>query len=227
MGQAKRQLEDRFDEEMMDWIREQIGDPSATEDSPEWAELEQQYLIEQDDIADREAYEVEIEWLESTSNNESFELFHKEMVELRALLSEARLNDNITLLKMSHAHSVTLLETYLGDAFKRLLLESEYALSSASREIEELRKAKFSIAEVSASAGSIPKLALGALDGISFHNISKVKRLISGAIGQPLKVDVGPVSKIVMIRHDIVHRNGKTADGDALKFSYESVIYNQ
>jgi hypothetical protein len=50
---------------------------------------------------------------------------------------------------MSYAYAVTLLETFLGDTFKALIIKRENFLENAIKNVKEIKNEKYSIFELS------------------------------------------------------------------------------
>jgi len=128
------------------------------------------------------------------------------------------LHSNIVV-KMSYAYAVTLLESFLGDTLKTLITENKNFLHNAIKNVEEISKAKYSIAQLSETDLNICSLALKHTTEILFHNTPKVKKVYEQVLGVKLELDISKVSKITSLRHDIVHRNGYTKDGEPINLS--------
>ena len=139
------------------------------------------------------------------------------------LLREPKFSDNGMLLKMAHVHAVTLMETYLQDAFRKSVIESDVILNNLIANAEELKRAKFTIKDFQEKGGSLSSVALSAFADLSFHNVPKFIGLMGASLNAKPKIDISKVSQAVAKRHDIVHRNGKTIDGASIKVSFESV----
>ena len=54
------------------------------------------------------------------------------------------------------------------------------------------------------------------LSGILYNNIPKVIRIFETVLDRRVGIDMAEVDAISRIRHDIVHRNGKTKDGEPI-----------
>ena len=62
----------------------------------------------------------------------------------------------------------------------------------------------------------------GELRGLMYHNLSKIKPIFKDSMG----IDFGEIEelcKAVLVRHDIVHRNGKTKDGKDIIITKEDI----
>jgi hypothetical protein len=58
---------------------------------------------------------------------------------------------------------------------------------------------------------------------VLYHNIWAVEKLYRNVLGIQFPQDLVSLNKIIMKRHDIVHRNGKTVEGKTIVISAEEV----
>ncbi len=212
------------DEEMDDWIREQLQDQEADENTEGWSELEEEYARLQENLRDFYEYEAELEWYENNSYSEMHDQFILEIIGLKEILeSTVQSGHEQTTYKMIYAHSVTLLESFLGDTIKSLIISNEKFFSNAATNVDELKKARFSLSDIAKQRDGVVGLAVIKLSEVLYHNIPKVKRIYESVLGESLDTDIGKIDQITSTRHDIVHRNGKTTDGEKIEISKEIV----
>ena len=57
---------------------------------------------------------------------------------------------------------------------------------------------------------------------VIYHDLPKVSGMFRDALGIELP-NIGEIYKSVFIRHDLVHRNGKTKDGDQHAIKQENI----
>lgn len=234
MGSIREYLSLADDQHMVKWIYENTGGKSFDEASAEWptfAHLQDDYnhyLVEMAEMAEMAS---EIEWLEENDQNHNFELFISELDAIRIMV-ETSLDDpktmafcvyENTLAKMAYTHSVTLLESYLGDTLKSIVVSSEYHLSNAMQNITEVSQAKYSLHELSRAKSDLRALTLLKIAEILFHNIPKVMKTFEAVLGRKLQVNLSNVIKITSIRHDIAHRNGRKKDGTELHITVKDL----
>jgi hypothetical protein len=60
------------------------------------------------------------------------------------------------------------------------------------------------------------------LQQLVWHRLDKVGPLMSSAVGIEVP-DIGPLMKHISVRHDIVHRGGKTKDGKTIDLDAQDV----
>jgi hypothetical protein len=63
-------------------------------------------------------------------------------------------------------------------------------------------------------------------ENVIYHNIWKVRPMYESVLGIGFPEDLVDLQKAIMTRHDIVHRNCKTKDGDHIEFSIEDIEQN-
>ena len=220
MSSIKDHLFEVQSERAEQWIRERLSDEQLDEDSEEWQQLASDYSDYQNHLSDEAEWAAELEWLKENGSSNIHKFFSDELNALK-IMAESNLghskkmafmlHSNI-IVKMSYAYAVTLLESFLGDTLKALITEREEFLNNAIGNVEEVSKAKYSIAELAETDLSICNLALKHVNEILFHNIPKVKRIYEQVLGVKLQLDISRVSRITALRHDIVHRNGYSKD---------------
>lgn len=229
MSSIKEHLFDIQNQQAEEWIREKLSDANLDEESEEWQELASKYSDYQDHLRDEAEWEAELKWLKENNSSNIHRFFVDELNALK-IMAETNLDNSTKMafmlhsnivVKMSYAYAVTLLESFLGDTLKALITEREVFLHNAIRDVEEISKARYSIAQLSEIDLSICSLALKHTTEILFHNIPKVKKVYEQVLGVKLQIDISKVSKITSLRHDIVHRNGYTKDGKPINLTVQ------
>ncbi|QIB50362.1 hypothetical protein [Pseudomonas sp. OIL-1] len=216
MSSIKDHLFEVQSERAEQWIRERLSDDQLDEGSEEWQQLASDYSNYQDYLLEEAEWKAELEWLKENGSSNIHKFFLDELNALKVMAESNlghstkmafMLHSNI-IVKMSYAYAVTLLESFLGDTLKALITEREEFLHNAIRNVEEVSKAKYSLADLAETDLSICDLALKHANEILFHNIPKVKKIYEQVIGVKLQLDISKISRITALRHDIVHRNG-------------------
>lgn len=122
--------------------------------------------------------------------------------------------------RMVFSHQVTALEAYLGDTLINEVMGDADALQRLIVKADELRDAKFTLAQIASSADLVQSKVRAYLRDILYHNLAKVDALYDIALGfriLTLVKDKSSLFKAVSLRHDCVHRNGFDKDGKELK----------
>lgn len=114
------------------------------------------------------------------------------------------------------------LETYLSDTFINKVTGSAYFLERFVENHPEFRKQKFSLSEVFQEQRGIEEKARSVMVETIYHKLPIVKRMYEDtfAISFP---EISALQKFVIQRHDLVHRNGKTTDGNKVPVSEKTI----
>lgn len=237
MSSIKEYMFDLAGQHADKWIREQLDDADCLidENSEEYQSLFEDYCyVEQAkfDAAESQAeWEAELKWLKNNGSSFLHKGFMSQLNNLRGMassnLADAKgFNSSVNgqlASKMAYAYAVTLLEAFLGDTLNALLNENPEFLKKAIANVEELKKARYGLSELNFDNLTVLSLATRKLAEIHFHNIPKVMMIYEQVLGHKLRVDFSKVNEITIVRHDIVHRNGKTIDGIPIYIDAESL----
>jgi hypothetical protein len=120
--------------------------------------------------------------------------------------------------RLLFANAIAALETYLSDTFINRVLADQELLQKYVDSDPVFKERKVAYKDVLREASRLEQKARAELLDLVWHNIGRVKPLYA----QVLDVDLGDVSAIgaaIQTRHDIVHRNGRTKNGDPIEIS--------
>ena len=222
MGRMSDLMIDMENERADEWIRERLTDEDADEESEEYRELADEYYNLQEYLAEQAEFEFELAWLQENGSSIIHKNFIEELNELKEIEEKTSINKTYMINRMSYAYAVTLLEAFLGDTAKSLITENEIFFKN-SWKINELKKARYSLEFLATNDIDAKGLAAKELSNILYHNIPKVKKIFEIILGSRIDIDISELEKIMSIRHDIVHRNGKTKEGETLYLNNENV----
>ncbi|UBZ06377.1 hypothetical protein LDL76_13535 [Salegentibacter mishustinae] len=118
---------------------------------------------------------------------------------------------------------ITAMETYFSDVLyhllehndeflKRYIILEKINLRYEVREIEIVDRISF-----------LKPKALDYLKSSSLHNVKTIKRIFKKVVEINFPEDLKEINKLVKIRHDIVHRNGKTKNGKSIICTKQSI----
>lgn len=141
-----------------------------------------------------------------------YEATHTEIE--RALDSIEGLNDDVKqfLFRLLFANVITSMETFLGDTLKREVLQDEVSLRKFVETYKPFKDISMNLSDLYAKKESMPGFVKTTLRELLYHDLRKIKPIYRDALG----IDLGDVSelyKAVLVRHDLVHRNGKNYEG--------------
>lgn len=132
--------------------------------------------------------------------------------ELSALVTSAP--ENPVLLRMCYSGIITIMEAYLADIFIRAVKHP----SVKRRFVESYDKFKSStrkpLSDIYNQLDSLDKVIEEELFSLSFHHIPTVTKLYQECLLIRFQPDIlKDIARSVIIRHDIVHRNGRDKKG--------------
>lgn len=126
-------------------------------------------------------------------------------------------------LRLLFANVITALETYLFDAFINTVMSDEKYVRELVKNDKYFKDKKLSLKKLIEKYDSILDPAKEYLLNISWHNLTRAKDLYENALGITFPKDLGELIQAVLTRHDIIHRNGKTPDGNEVNVNKEDV----
>lgn len=138
-----------------------------------------------------------------------------------SILNESAIN--VTLQRMVFASVITTMEAYLSDTMKHHVLNKN-AIKRRFVESHQPFKEKIAKKDAFSFFDSLDKTLNDEIDKISFHNIDTVKELYKKVLACEFPEDkLSKLRSSVLIRHDIIHRNGKKVDGFSVEVSEQDV----
>ena len=210
-------MEDEAFEERAAWIREQLGDEEADEDTEGWDRLSEEY-----DLLHPGMHSIyDDDW--EVQGKSHFEIFSENVeASLQILKSPVPVVAKKNLLVMLHAHVVTAIEAYLSATFIEAALRTEDFMRRLVETDPEFARRKFTIQEIFTKRDTLKDDLRQYLKSLIFHDIAKVEKMYKSV----LDIDFGEVDwlfKAVALRHDCVHRAGYDKDGSEVPLSEESI----
>jgi hypothetical protein len=184
-------------------VIEELADQLAGE-CPEWAPVrkESDYDKLLDDIARTSNYYQNFS--DAISNIEK--------------LSDTKVADSVShcLLRLLYVNVITALETYLSDAFISTVLNDPKLMRRFIESTPEFQTEKIPLSKVFAAVDAAKQRARTYLVDLAWHHNARAKQMYGATLKIEFPADLGHILRAVNIRHDIVHRNGKSKDGREL-----------
>lgn len=151
-----------------------------------------------------------------------YEATHTEIE--RALDSIEGLNNDVKqfLYRLLYANVITSMETFLGDTLKHEVLQDEESLRKFVETYKPFKDISMNLSDLYVKKENMPVFVKNTLRELLYHDLRKIKPIYRDALG----IDLGDVSelyKAVLIRHDLVHRNGKNHEGEEHTITEEMV----
>lgn len=116
--------------------------------------------------------------------------------------------------RMIFVNVITALETFLSDAFINKVSADQSLVRKFVETNPDFAKQKFTLKELFQRSDSIKADVEKYLLAQIWHNLAQVKPMYESTLGITFPNDLKAIFKAILLRHDIVHRNGKTRDGN-------------
>lgn len=165
----------------------------------------------------------EDDWEEPEPPDNAFAVFLRSHRETWNMLNEsALLADGSSLMnRMVFAHQISALEAFLADTVIIHVTSKPDAMKRLLEEDADLKKEKFNLAEIAADPNLVRKTVIEHLRSLMYHNLARVRVLYLTVLKIDLfkllsKEELETLMRAVVYRHDCVHRNGQTKDGEKL-----------
>ncbi|ARA80361.1 MULTISPECIES: hypothetical protein [Pseudomonas syringae group] len=223
MGSTKEWMMDRENQKMREWMSKEFDvSEDIDEDTQEWEYMTNAY---QNKI-DAEDHEAEMQWFEDHPYHEIYDAYTIRMHQLQNMLS----NDSDSYLdqmkhQMMYSHAVTLFEAMVGDIIKASVKKFPHMMERLTKGCADLETEKYTLKDIIKHNG-VEGIAMLKLNDLTFHNIKNVEQYVNILSENKLSsVHKADMFKITSMRHDFVHRNGATKDGEYHKINGKTVDY--
>ncbi|MEB3883743.1 hypothetical protein [Lyngbya sp. CCY1209] len=175
-----------------------------------WRQSWQSDEIEKDDIENAHLDAI-------LSNTDYYSTFKDGIKSLKILLklSVPDTKAKKTLRKQIYVGIIACLETYLADAFINTVLSNEVYLKSFFISFKDFKDRKVGMNELPDFADKVPEIAKKAMLEVIYHNLPKVSKMYEATLKIKFP-NFSEIQKAILIRHDLVHRNGKNKEGDEI-----------
>lgn len=153
------------------------------------------------------------------SNVNYFQTFSDEISRLK-LLNSLVIEDEMTLKTLQRQifiGAITCLETYLSDALINKVLSSKAFLESFISKYD-FGGRKIEINQLFDYVKKAEDIAKSEMLELMYHNLPKVSQIYKAVIGIDFP-KYSAIAKAVSTRHDLVHRNGKTKEGEEVRIN--------
>lgn len=128
------------------------------------------------------------------------------------------------LLRLLYVNVITIVETYLSDLFISAVGNDKSLLRKFVETTPEFKSEKISVSDVFKAVEEIEKKARSYLTDVVWHHLNRVKPMFKDTLDIAFPNDISTLFKAVLVRHDLVHRNGKKKDGGEHDISVETIV---
>jgi hypothetical protein len=151
--------------------------------------------------------------------------FQNIIIDIKELLkTQVHCSVSTCFYRLLYVNVITAMETYLSDAFINTVMNNDRLLRRLIEATPEFQKEKIPMSDIFRTMEGIKGEAQQYLAKIVWHRLDKVKELYSHTLEVKFPQDMKKLFSAVTLRHDIVHRNGKTNDGKDLLIISSDVI---
>ncbi|WP_312976317.1 HEPN/Toprim-associated domain-containing protein [Atlantibacter hermannii] len=134
-------------------------------------------------------------------------------------------SDNQVLQRMCFSSIITAMEAYIGDIMKREVLHNKTIKRRFVEKSGAFNEQKLKVETIYNFLDGLDKRITEELDATAFHNIQTARKMLREVLLIEFPSDLVPeLNRAVIKRHDIVHRNGKSTNGQTIHVTSEHVI---
>lgn len=128
--------------------------------------------------------------------------------------------------KMIHVNIITIMETFLSNAFIYTVTNNSEFLDSMLEFIHKDKKLDFNREVRPMLDDRKEYISKYILDNILFHKTERVKPMYASVLGvkYPKNKNFNSIGRAIATRHDIVHRNGRTKDDKEVLLSEKDIL---
>ena len=176
------------------------------------------------EIDNEEYYDYEEQYEAIIANKFFYDSFQSEIRNVQ-LLNELEIEDYKLLSVLKRQLFITAigaLETFLSETFINLTHENDEFFRNFIETYPNFKERKFQLNEIYGEYDKLKETAKKEMLEIIYHNLAKVRNMFISTF----KIDfpeIAELSKAVNTRHDLVHRNGKTKNGENITIQKETV----
>lgn len=128
-----------------------------------------------------------------------------------------------TLFQMLYVNSITALEAFLSEFFIGKINSDSASLRAFVESNPDFKNEKFPLSEIFKKNESLNNHVKEYLIKLLWHNLSKLKPMFKASLAIEFPESIEFLMKAVNVRHDLVHRNGKTKDGEIIDISKDDL----
>lgn len=210
-------------EVMIQWMRDSYNIADEVDIDENYPGYSGMVAVYEDEMQ-REEYESSMQWYEDHPYHEIYNMFCGRMRQLNEIVENEKnpFTDKM-MLQMAYAHSVTLFEAMVGDVIKAALTKYPHMMERLVKGISDSSEEKYTLKKI-VELGGIDGIAMSVFNDLTFHNISVVKRYVNMLCNNKMNNrHIGNMFRVAQVRHDLVHRNGRSKDGDYHTFDTDYV----
>tara|TARA_B110000977_G_C10974452_1_gene453602 strand:+ start:204 stop:1079 length:876 start_codon:yes stop_codon:yes gene_type:complete len=157
-------------------------------------------------------------------SDNSFDRFKEEihnLTELNSLSFEKDGHRN-TVRKLIFSAGIACLEDYLSSTLIKEVIQDEIYFRNFVRTYKNITNRKFELGNIYEHLEKMYDVVKKELLDVIYHDLPKVKGMYKDTLGV-IFPSIETLMKSIKTRHDIVHRNGKTKDGNLINLNKQDI----
>jgi len=115
------------------------------------------------------------------------------------------------------------METFLSDAFINQTMSNKYHFRKFVQTHPEFGKRKFELKDIFDEYEDIEDTAKRVMVDTIYHNLAQVRKMYIDTLNIKFP-DISNIMPYINMRHDLVHRNGKTKSGELIKLNKSVLV---
>jgi hypothetical protein len=125
--------------------------------------------------------------------------------------------------RLLYANIISVLEAYLADAFMKTTLRDPNLVRKFVETTPYFKNEKIKTSEIYSKMEGLERMVTEFLGNVIWHRLELVKGMYKDTLGIDLPGETPELFDAILIRHDIVHRNGKTKEGVERNITLENI----
>ncbi len=168
-------------------------------------------------------YDLEFE-LEVSARDAPYRTFNKRIGEIESLAKSGLDDSQKKLLRqLLFSQLIGALETYLAESISYWLSTEDEVFRQFVSSCRDFQKEKLSVSEIFERLDVLKDEVDKYIQSVVWHRLDMVVPLFCSAL-RIKRPEIGSLMKHIVMRHDIVHRGGKTKEGDVVNIDDDKLV---
>lgn len=159
--------------------------------------------------------------LRSDNSIERFEEEIKSLMELNSQSFNKETHER-TIRKLVFSGGITCLEDYLSSTLIKEVIQDEVFFRNFVKTYKRINNRKFELGNIYDQLDNLYDVVKKELLDVIYHDLPRVRGMYKDSLGV-IFPSIENLMKNIQTRHDIVHRNGKTKDGEFILLKKEDI----
>ena len=131
------------------------------------------------------------------------------------------------LYKSLFTYGISVMEAYLSDVLQYLVVVYPHFLENAINNVSDLQNLKFKLSDIYKDPDFVTTKTRHVLAKVLYHKADKVIGVYGAVLGVKPEIEINDIARVCETRHDVVHRNGKTLEGELINIDIEYLVNSQ